>query len=52
LLLEKILNNIDLMGPVEEGGPHHHLPPPERLEWKVRPELEQRFQQAANVVDK
>jgi choline O-acetyltransferase len=52
LLLEKILKNIDEMAAIEEGGPQHHLPPPERLEWTIRPELAQRFQPATVVVDK
>jgi choline O-acetyltransferase len=52
LLLEKILKNIDSMVAIEEGGPQHHLPPPERLEWTIRPELAQRFQPATTTVDK
>ncbi|KAH8407949.1 hypothetical protein KR222_004993, partial [Zaprionus bogoriensis] len=51
-LLEKIYKQI-LEHPEEDNGlPQHHLPPPERLEWHVPPQLEQRFTQAALSVDK
>lgn len=51
-LLENIVNKIDTMGPVEEGTQPLHLPPPERLEWTIQPELQQRLQEAATDFDK
>ncbi|XP_063703911.1 choline O-acetyltransferase-like isoform X1 [Culicoides brevitarsis] len=51
-LLENILKKIDAMPPVEEGSPQDHLPPPERLEWKVNAELKQRIAAASVAIDK
>lgn len=52
-LLENIYNHI-LSLPPEEGQPlpTHHLPPPERLEWDIVPQIQQRFKEAAISVDK
>lgn len=52
LLLENILNEIDLMLPMEEGVSPQHLPPPERLDWNISPEIAMRMRQAAKTVDK
>lgn len=51
-LLEGIYKKIDEMPAKEETGSQDHLPPPERLEWIVRPEIDQRIQEAARNVDK
>lgn len=51
-LLEGILKNIDTMPVIEEGVPQHHLPPPERLEWMVSPEVMARTREAVKTVDK
>jgi len=52
LLLEKILNKIDeIPSPEENGITPQHLPPPERLEWIIRPELQKRIQLARRDVD-
>lgn len=51
-LLEKIMNKIDNAGPSDESVPQHHLPPPERLEWNIVPEISQRLFLAAKSVDK
>jgi len=51
-LLEKIYKSI-VDHPTDDNGlPQHHLPPPERLEWHVNTQLQQRFPQAAITVDK
>uniref|UniRef100_A0A1I8PS00 Choline O-acetyltransferase n=2 Tax=Stomoxys calcitrans TaxID=35570 RepID=A0A1I8PS00_STOCA len=51
-LLEKIYKNI-LDNPSDDNGiPQHHLPPPERLEWDIAPEIQRRFIEAAVSVDK
>uniref|UniRef100_A0A182F6G1 Choline O-acetyltransferase n=1 Tax=Anopheles albimanus TaxID=7167 RepID=A0A182F6G1_ANOAL len=54
-LLEGILKTIDA-GLAKEEAPeqaqHSHLPPPERLEWIVRPEIAHRLQEVAKVVDR
>lgn len=51
-LLEKIYKRI-LEHPDDGNGlPQHHLPPPERLEWHVDAQVQQRFAQAALSVDK
>ncbi|KAH8402760.1 hypothetical protein KR215_009885, partial [Drosophila sulfurigaster] len=51
-LLEKIYKKI-LDHPADDNGmPQHHLPPPERLEWHVNAQVQQRFTQAAITVDK
>jgi choline O-acetyltransferase len=52
-LLEKIVNKIDeIPSPEENGITQQHLPPPERLEWTVRPEITKRIQEARRDVDK
>ncbi|KAG5671591.1 hypothetical protein PVAND_001784 [Polypedilum vanderplanki] len=52
-LLEKILNKIDEIPSLEENGiTQQHLPPPERLEWIVRPEISKRIQEAKRDVDR
>ena len=51
-LLEGILNKINEMIPVDEGGPQNHLPPPERLEWKISSEFSSIFRTAAINVDR
>lgn len=35
----------------ESAGAQQHLPPPERLEWKLTPELEVRLKDAAKSVN-
>lgn len=52
LLLEQILNKIDNMVPPEDGVPLQHLPPPERLEWIIQPEIAKRLTEAAVSFDK
>ncbi|KAG4067145.1 hypothetical protein HA402_000136 [Bradysia odoriphaga] len=52
LLLEQILHNIDNMAPHEDGVPLQHLPPPERLEWVISPEITKRLAEAAVSFDK
>lgn len=52
LLLEKIMKQIDNASPVDESSAQQHLPPPERLEWTVEPEIGQRMHLAAKSVDK
>lgn len=53
LLLEKILNKIDeIPSPEENGITPQHLPPPERLEWVIRPEIQKRIQEARRNVDR
>lgn len=52
LLLEGILAKINEMPGVDEGVPQQHLPPPERLEWTISPEISNRMIQAARTVDK
>uniref|UniRef100_A0A1B0EZJ6 Choline O-acetyltransferase n=1 Tax=Phlebotomus papatasi TaxID=29031 RepID=A0A1B0EZJ6_PHLPP len=51
LLLEGILKAIDEMGNVEEGVGQQHLPPPERLEWIIRPPMQRRLVIAAKSFD-
>lgn len=51
LLLEEILKNIDDMQPHEDGVPQQHLPPPERLEWNISPEISDRLVAAAKSFD-
>lgn len=51
-LLEKIMNKIDNAGAPDESAAQQHLPPPERLEWHIVPELSQRLLLAAKSVDK
>lgn len=46
------MNKIDNAGPADESGAQHHLPPPERLEWNIAPEITQRLFLAAKSVDK
>ncbi|XP_058128891.1 choline O-acetyltransferase [Anopheles ziemanni] len=58
-LLEGILKKID-EGPAARDGAEEqlampqssHLPPPERLEWVVRPEIEMRLREAARSIDR
>uniref|UniRef100_A0A182JKJ5 Choline O-acetyltransferase n=1 Tax=Anopheles atroparvus TaxID=41427 RepID=A0A182JKJ5_ANOAO len=57
-LLEGILKKID-EGSAHDGAEEHlpvpqssHLPPPERLEWIVRPEIETRLHEAARSIDR
>ncbi|XP_039441942.2 choline O-acetyltransferase [Culex pipiens pallens] len=52
-LLEGILKKIDEM-PAEAGNDtaQNHLPPPERLEWIVRPEIDLRMREAARSIDR
>lgn len=53
LLLEKILNKINEASTLDDGGvPQQHLPPPERLEWMITPEISQRMFLATKSVDK
>lgn len=52
LLLEGILNAINAMPDVVDGIPQQHLPPPERLEWIISPEIHLRLLQAPKTVDK
>ncbi|KAH8312238.1 hypothetical protein KR044_009947, partial [Drosophila immigrans] len=51
-LLEKIFKKIVEHPADGNGMPQHHLPPPERLEWHVNAQVQQRFSQAAITVDK
>lgn len=52
-LLEKILNKIDeIPSPEENGVTQHHLPPPERIEWIVKPDLERRIVEAKRDVNR
>lgn len=52
-LLEKILNKIDeIPSPEESGITQHHLPPPERIEWIVKPEIQKRIVQAKRDVNR
>ncbi|XP_055678973.1 choline O-acetyltransferase [Lutzomyia longipalpis] len=50
-LVEGILRDIDAMGNVEEGVGQQHLPPPERLEWVIRPPMQRRLVIAAKSFD-
>ena len=52
-LLEKILNKIDEIPSLEENGiTQHHLPPPERLEWIVKAEIQKRIVEAKRDVNR
>lgn len=51
-LLEGIFKKIDAMANVDEGVGQHHLAPPERIEWVVGPEIENRIRQATLTVNK
>ncbi|XP_030371641.1 choline O-acetyltransferase, partial [Scaptodrosophila lebanonensis] len=51
-LLEKIYKHIVDNKTEDNGLPQHHLPPPERLEWHVGFEVQQRFAQASRSVDR
>lgn len=52
LLLEQILDHIDKSVVSDCKVPQQHLPPPERLEWIIAPEISQRLILAARSVDK
>lgn len=49
--MEEILKNIDEMQSADEGVPQQHLPPPERLEWIISPEISMRLEMAAKSFD-
>lgn len=51
-LLEKIYKNIVDNPSDDNSVSQHHLPPPERLEWDIAPEIQRRFAQAAISFDK
>lgn len=51
LLLEKILNKINETE-VDDAVPQQLLPPPERLDWMISPEISQRMFLASKSVDK
>lgn len=52
-LLEKIVKKIDeIPSPEENGLTQQHLAPPERIEWILRPEIEQRIREARRNVDR
>lgn len=51
-LLEGILKNIDEMQNDDDSVIQQHLPPPERLEWIISPEIHMRLLQAPKSVDK
>lgn len=46
------MNQIDNAGPADESAAQQHLPPPERLEWTISPEISQRMTLAAKSVDR
>lgn len=52
LLLEKILDQINNAVILDDGVTQQHLPPPERLEWMITPEISQRMYLATRSVDK
>lgn len=52
LLLEKILNKINSTDNTDDGVPQQLLPPPERLDWMITPEISQRMFLATKSVDK
>lgn len=51
-MLEKILEQINNAVVLDDGVPQQHLPPPERLEWMITPEISQRMYLATKSVDK
>lgn len=51
-LLENIVKRIDEMAGVDEGSHQLHLPPPERLEWTIQPDLQLRLKEAATDFDR
>ncbi|XP_055622484.1 choline O-acetyltransferase isoform X2 [Toxorhynchites rutilus septentrionalis] len=51
-LLEGIVKKIDEMPSREENGSQNYLPPPERLEWSICPEIEQRISEASRDADR
>lgn len=51
-LLENLLKKIDGMQQVEEGISHDHLPPPEKLEWKIDNDIKRRINVACAQTDK
>lgn len=52
LLLEKIMNQIDNASVTDDIITQQHLPPPERLQWQILPEISQRMLLAAKSADK
>lgn len=52
LLLEKILDDINHAVILDDSVSHQHLPPPERLEWMITPEISQRMYLATKNVDR
>lgn len=52
LLLEKILNKINSTPNTDDGVPQQLLPPPERLDWMITPEISQRMFLATKSIDK
>ncbi|XP_055380395.1 choline O-acetyltransferase [Condylostylus longicornis] len=51
-LMEKIFNDIVNSQNENNGVPQHHLPPPERLEWQIPPEINKRLVEARKSVDR
>lgn len=52
-LLEGILRKIDEIPSLEENGvTQHHLPPPERIEWIIKPDIERRIIAAEKTINK
>lgn len=51
LLLEKIVNHIDSIDLLDDGVPQQHIPPPERLDWIIDPEISNRMTEAARSFD-
>lgn len=46
------MNQIDSTEILDDGVPQQHLPPPERLDWMITPEISQRMFLAAKSVNK
>lgn len=51
-LLERILSQINMRENKEDGVPQQLLPPPERLDWMITPEISQRMFLASKSIDK
>lgn len=51
-LMENIYDKVTALVYNEEGVPQHHLPPPERLDWIIAPEISQRIIEATKSVDR